>query len=212
MKENSKRNRQLIRDSIHLPFYERISSRNGTTTNSSDVDENDIQDREKPTKHRLGNIDRVSLSDEIVQKCLKAFTRFDSNNDGVIDLRELTTALVSMGFHPSEEDVSEIMNDVDQNGSDSLDFLEFLRVIQRQKDKSIKLTEAEKMDINIKEAWKALKSEKTDTMDVSKFKKTLNSFELEIDVEALARAMDIDGSGRVDFEEFYGLFAHPLRS
>ena len=209
MKEQSKRNRQQIRESIHLPFYERIS-RSGSTANS-DVDPNEVLDRfavAPPTKHRLGNVNRLSLSEEIIKKCQKAFVRFDINGDGVIDLQELTNALVSMGYVCTEDDAADIMDDVDQNGSDSLDFLEFLRVIQRQKDKTIELTEEQKMEINIREAWNALKNEKTDYMDVSKFKHTLQSFDLNIDVDALATALDVDGSGRVDFEEFHGLFAN----
>jgi len=214
MRQNSKRNRQLVRESIHLPFYERIASRNGTTQNSSDVDPNEFRNplSSKDGKDCLGNIDRFNLPEEIVRKCEKAFARFDLNHDGVIDLRELTQALVSMGFNPSEEEVRSIMDDVDQNGNEQLDFLEFLRVIQRQKDKSTKLTEEEKQEINIQEAWRALKSENTDTMDVAKFRDTLRSFDLAIDVDSLVRAMDVSENGVVDFEEFHGLFASSPRS
>ena len=211
MRQNSKRNRQLIRDSIHLPFYERISSRNGSTANSSDVDPNELQDRMQPSKHRLGNIDRFSLSEDIIKKCQKAFNRFDVNNDGAIDIDEMTKALVAMGFQPTEEEVAEIMDDVDQDGNDRLDLLEFMRVIQRQKDKGVKLTEEEKQEINIQEAWKVLKSDNSNSprghMDVSKFKKTLRSFDLAIDIDSLVRAMDINESGLVDFDEFHGLFS-----
>jgi len=206
MRQNSKRTRQLIRDSIHLPFYERINSRNGSTTASSDVDPMDVAVH----KLQLGaaDVDRIDLSDEIVDKCKKAFFRFDTDNNGFIDMRELTVALVSMGYNPTEQELRAIMDDVDQNGDDKLDLLEFLRVIQRQKNSQTHaLTEKQRQAINIREAWKSLSDAKTGRMNIQTFRQTLESFDLAIDVDALIKVLDADKSGFVDFEEFHALFA-----
>lgn len=223
MKENTKRNRQLIRDSIHLPFYERINNRNTSTANSSDIDPN-----EQIISHVLAHEDKITLDEQIVEKCRAAFSKFDKNGDGQIDTHELTEALlcmflffffatsdsetciclfVAMGYNPSPEELTEIMNDVDQNGDNCLDFLEFMRVIQRQKNKTgAVLSDKEKNEINIKEAWKTLSDNKTGKMNVVTFKTTLKSFDLAIDIDALIKVLDIDHSGYVDFDEFHGLF------
>lgn len=202
MKNSSRRNRQLIRESIHLPFYERIISRNTTTSNSSDVDPN-----EHIPHHALAQEDTITLSPQITEKCRRAFAKCDVNCDGFIDANELRIALLSMGYNPSDTELEQIMNDIDQNGDNKLDLLEFLRLIQRQKSKTCVWTEKELNEINIKEAWNILHDTKTGKMNVQTFKKTLKSFDLAIDIDALINILDVDGSGFVDFDEFHELFS-----
>ena len=204
MKNSSKRNRQLMRDTVHLPFYERMQSRNSitTTSNSSDVDPNEGMPR-----HPLAKEDIITLSSQIMEKCRRAFIKCDLNCDGFIDENELKIALLRMGYNPSDSELEKIMDNIDQNGDNKLDLLEFLRLIQRQKKKTCVWTEEEKNEINIKEAWNILRDTKTGKMDVKTFKRTLKSFDLAIDIDALVNFLDADGSGNVDFAEFHEFFS-----
>merc|ERR1719231_1401878 len=113
MKSNSKRNRQLIRESIHLPFSQRVSSRSVSTANSSDVDSDEIIHH-----HIFAQEDKITLNKEIQDKCKAAFSKFDLNGDGLIDRRELGLALLNMGFNPTDQELEEMMDSIDQNGDD----------------------------------------------------------------------------------------------
>eukprot|EP01083_Nonionella_stella_P163337 537340_1 len=207
MKFNSKRNRQLVRESIHLPFYERIS-RNASTENSS-VDLNE----EIQHTNALGEHDRITLSPTVIRKCKEAFGKADINSDGFIDMNELGNTLFAMGYSPSDRELTEIMNDIDQNGDHKLDWIEFLRVVQRQKDKyGGFLTVTEQKEINIREAWNALSNNTTGRMEVGKFRNTLKVFDLRIDINSLITSLDADHSGYVDFAEFHELFAETIDS
>ena len=51
---------------------------------------------------------------------------FDVNNDQVISVRELGTALRSLGFHMSEKEVDNLYKEIDSQGNGYIDFEEFL--------------------------------------------------------------------------------------
>ena len=54
------------------------------------------------------------------------FVIFDKDGDGTIDSKELSTVLKSMGYNPTIEEIKEMVEDVDSDGSGSIEFLEFL--------------------------------------------------------------------------------------
>ena len=197
-----KRNREARRASINLPFHERVQVRRNSTTSLDDTQSDDSRDNALAYAYQ----ERITLPHEIIEKCQVAFSRFDLNGDGTIDEHELTKALLTLGYNPSEQEVAEIMHDVDQNGDNALDLLEFLRVVQRQKQKQLKLSEKEKNEIDIRECFQRL-SDGTGKMKVENFRKALKQFNLALDVESLVSALDIDRSGFVDFEEFHVLFS-----
>ena len=201
MRVHKKNNRQKRRASIHLPFYERVQARRGSAQSMSD------QDSVEPVVRYNGLAlqEKITLPEEIVQKCKDAFAKFDLNGDGTIDQDELKSALVSMGYHPTDQEVKEIMSDVDQNGDNALDLLEFLRVIQRQKNRDDMLSEKEKNEINIRECFKIL-SDDTGKIRIKNFRMALKQFNLALDVDGLADDLDTDRSGFVDFDEFQQLF------
>ena len=205
IKSNSKRNRQLNRESSHLPFYERINyrSRNPITPNNKrEVDAYEIV----RSQNLLANEDQITLSEALIEKCKVAFSKCDINTDGFIDIDELSKALSKMGYIATDDELAQIMKDIDQNGDNKLDLLEFLRIIQRQKNKYVALTEKEKNEINIRKAWETLSESTIDKLNVESFTRLLKSFNLGIDTDLLVKNLDTDQSGIVDFEEFHRLF------
>jgi len=64
-----------------------------------------------------------------VEELNQAFTRFDEDNSGKIDVLEMVEMLLYMGFNSSLEHVHEIIIQSDVDGNSELDFSEFLHVM-----------------------------------------------------------------------------------
>ena len=66
------------------------------------------------------------MSKEQLELFRDTFVIFDKDGDGTIDSKELSTVLKSMGYNPTIEEIKEMVEDVDSDGSGSIEFLEFL--------------------------------------------------------------------------------------
>ena len=69
--------------------------------------------------------------------------RYDKDHSGTIDAWELRQVLESMGQKPSDEEIFNLIATVDEDMSQTIDFPEFLTVIQRQ------LAEAERAKVRV---------------------------------------------------------------
>jgi len=74
------------------------------------------------------------LTQEEIDKCREAFERFDKDGSGTIDAWELKETLKAMGQNPTDEEVFQMLSQVDDDGSGSIEFPEFLKVIEAQKE------------------------------------------------------------------------------
>merc|ERR1712188_78408 len=61
------------------------------------------------------------LSDEQLDEIREAFSLFDSDASGMIDIRELKAAMRALGF-----EVKKMVTDVDNDGNGTIEFVEFL--------------------------------------------------------------------------------------
>jgi Ca2+-binding EF-hand superfamily protein len=73
------------------------------------------------------------LSNEEIEQCRVAFNKFDKDGSGSIADWELKQMLQSMGQDPSDDEIFEMIAQVDDDGSNEIDFGEFCKVIQIQK-------------------------------------------------------------------------------
>ena len=76
------------------------------------------------------------LSQEEIDGCREAFLAFDKDRSGTIDVWELRQVLEAMGQKPTEEELFQMISEVDENMSGSIDFAEFLKVIENQKERA----------------------------------------------------------------------------
>merc|ERR1711943_183335 len=56
----------------------------------------------------------------------EAFSLFDSDASGMIDIRELKAAMRALGFEVKNEELKKMVTDVDNDGSGTIEFNEFL--------------------------------------------------------------------------------------
>ncbi|KAG2496512.1 hypothetical protein HYH03_005336 [Edaphochlamys debaryana] len=130
---------------------------------------------------------------------------FDKDGTGTIDTKELRTALSALGQNPSEEEMFVMISQVDEDGSRLIEFAEFVRVIQINKQLSSKdADEAETLD-----AFVALggNADRTGRISMDKLKAICEEFELTINVDRLVKDADADFSGFLSYDEFRALLS-----
>merc|ERR1712123_444657 len=69
---------------------------------------------------------RGALTPQQVDDFQAAFNIFDSDGGGEISTRELLKVFKMLGFTPNKDELDEIVEEVDQDGSGEIDFDEFL--------------------------------------------------------------------------------------
>ena len=82
----------------------------------------------------------TAFTPEEAEKCREAFCRFDKDRNGTIDSHELRAALESFGQKPSEEEIFCMISEVDVDSNGVVDFSEFVRVLQAQKERAAALS------------------------------------------------------------------------
>merc|ERR1712022_96093 len=103
----------------------------------------------------------------------EAFSLFDKDGDGTITTKELGTVMRSLGQNPTEAELQDMINEVDADGSGTIDFPDFLNLMARK----MKDTDSEE---EIKEAFKVFDKEG----------------------DEMIREADVDGDGQINYEEF----------
>jgi Ca2+-binding EF-hand superfamily protein len=69
-----------------------------------------------------------SLTDEQIEELKQAYDMFDKDGDG-ISKEELEDAMKTFGKAPTGEELDEMMRKADEDGSGTVDFEEFLKLM-----------------------------------------------------------------------------------
>ena len=89
-----------------------------------------------------------NLTDEQIAEFKEAFQIFDEDGDGSITTKELGTVMRSLGQNPSDDKIRQMIIDVDEDNSETIDFKEFLGLMakkMKENDSEDELIEAFKM-------------------------------------------------------------------
>ena len=140
------------------------------------------------------------LSGEVIAEYMEAFQTFDKNGDGKITPTELGDVMKSLGTNPIEANLQakHMINEVDNNGNGTVDFLDFCAMMERKK---------KKVDPNaeIRNAFHVFDKDGNSFISPDELRNamaTLNIDLTEVELDALIKAADIDGDGQLNYEEF----------
>ena len=89
------------------------------------------------------------LQEEKVTECKEVFDLFDKDKDGAITTKELGDVMRALGANPTQAELQEMINEVDQDGSGKIEFKEFLELFARKMkdpDTEEDLIEADKIE------------------------------------------------------------------
>nr|UYM80474.1 calmodulin-like protein 3 [Phoronopsis harmeri] len=147
---------------------------------------------------RLVKRDISNLTHEQIEEFKEAFSLFDKNGDGSISTDELGTAMRSLGQNPTQAELNDMVNEVDQDGSGTIDFPEFLTMMSRKMHDTD--TEEE-----IKEAFKVFDKDGNGFISAAELRHVMTNLGEKLtdeEVNEMIREADVDGDGQINYEEF----------
>jgi len=141
------------------------------------------------------------MSCSLSKKELKAaFDFFDTNRNGTIELEELDSAMKSLGYRMTEEELRKMIAESDVNGDGEIDFQEFVEMMKKV---NIQMEKREGTDLI--EAFKYFDQDDSgyiSRQNLSDVMKSLGEELSEQDLNEMMLIADINKDGVVDFDEF----------
>merc|ERR1712098_194872 len=116
----------------------------------------------------------------------EAFDLFDTDGSGSIDAKELKVAMRALGFEPKKEEIQKMISDVDDDGSGTIEYDEFLKMMTH------KILNRDPKDEIRKISFKILK----------RVAKELGERMTDEELQEMIDEADRDGDGKVNEEEF----------
>ncbi|KAK6171162.1 hypothetical protein SNE40_019410 [Patella caerulea] len=138
------------------------------------------------------------LSDEETADYKEAFSLFDKDGDGTITTDELGTVMRSLGQEPTDQELQDMINEVDADGNGTIDFEEFLQMMNR------KLKETDS-DEELREAFRVFDKDGNGYISAHELRHVMTNLgEILTDheVNEMIKEADLDGDGLVNYEDF----------
>ena len=138
------------------------------------------------------------LTNAQIQELQGIFNIFDKNSKGTISSIELGTIMRMLSMNPTEAELSEMIGEIDFEGSGTIDFNEFLTIMSRKLD-------MRNIDDEIKEAFMVFDKNKDGFINSQEFREVMINLGEKLTEEEIGEMLkeaDIDGDGKISIEEF----------
>merc|ERR1712087_157092 len=132
----------------------------------------------------------------------EAFSVFDKDGDGTISEKELGTVMRALGLNPTEEELTQMVQEVDTDGNGEVDFDESCSMMIRR-------MEDEDGDEEILEAFQVIDRDGDGFISEADLKDLMTNLGEKVTEEELKdmiREVDLDNDGQVSFAEFVAMF------
>ena len=138
------------------------------------------------------------LTDEQIDEFKEAFNLYDKDGDGTITILEIGTVMRSLGQNPTEAELQDLLNEVDNDGNGVIDFPEFLEMMA----KKVSNTSSEK---ELVEAFKVFDKDGNGFITSKELKHVMTNLGEKLTIEEAEEMIgeaDLDGDGQINYEEF----------
>ncbi|KAH9738635.1 calmodulin-7 [Citrus sinensis] len=128
------------------------------------------------------------LTDDQISEFKEAFSLFDKDGDGCITTKELGTVMRSLGQNPTEAELQDMINEVDADGNGTIDFPEFLNLMEE-----------------LKEAFRVFDKDQNGFISAAELRHVMTNLGEKLtdeEVDEMIREADVDGDGQINYEEF----------
>ena len=142
-----------------------------------------------------------TISEQAINEFKEAFNIFDKDKDGYITIKELDQIMKNLGQSPTEAELQYMINEVDIDGSGTIDFKEFLGIMM----KKMKETDSEDELIEVFKIFDSDGNGLINSNELLNVMVTLGENANKTDIEELIKEVDHDGDGFINFEEFIRL-------
>ncbi|KAK7863904.1 hypothetical protein R5R35_014476 [Gryllus longicercus] len=138
------------------------------------------------------------LTEDQVAEFKEAFMLFDKDEDGTITMAELGVVMRSLGQRPTETELRDMVNEVDQDGNGTIEFNEFLQMMSK------KMKGADGED-ELREAFRVFDKNNDGLISSTELRHVMTNLGEKLsdeEVDDMIREADLDGDGMVNYEEF----------
>lgn len=142
------------------------------------------------------------ITKERRQELQKAFRVFDKSGDGSISIHELKKAMQILGNNPTDKDVRKIMKAADKDGNGSIDFEEFAVLMLEH------LKQPAEEQQELLESFRVFDKDDSGYIEVDELKQVMKAIGERLSDEQVKKIFamgDLDGDGRLDYQEFVQL-------
>merc|ERR1711913_8922 len=140
-------------------------------------------------------------NDEI--KCLKVcFDLFDTRKQDYLSADELGEIMRAMGFRPTEEELVDLVNEIDEDGSGQIEFAEFCQLCATF---LVEDPDIETMKKELKDAFRIYDKEGQGYITTETLRGLIGELLAPLtdeELEGIIEELDEDGSRSMDFDEF----------
>ncbi|XP_041060427.1 troponin C, skeletal muscle-like isoform X1 [Carcharodon carcharias] len=144
---------------------------------------------------------RSYLSEEMIAEFKAAFDMFDADGGGDISTRELGQVMKILGQNPTREELDAIIEEVDEDGSGTIDFEEFLVMMVRQMKEEAK----GKSEEELAEFFRIFDQNADGFIDRDELKlliMTGGEHVTDEEIDELMKEGDRNNDGKLDFDEW----------
>jgi len=130
------------------------------------------------------------------------FQLFDVKKQDYLLAEEIDEVMRAMGFRPTPEELEELIEEIDEDGSGAIEFAEFAQLCAKF---LVEDPDPETMRAELKQAFRLFDKEATGFITMDTFRSILAEVDpklTEADLDQIIQEIDEDGSGTMDFEEF----------
>lgn len=144
------------------------------------------------------NLSEYGLTEEQVAEFKEAFMLFDKDEDGQITMAELGVVMRSLGQRPTETELRDMVNEVDQDGNGTIEFNEFLQMMA----KKMKGADGEE---ELREAFRVFDKNNDGLISSIELRHVMTNLGEKLsdeEVDDMIKEADLDGDGMVNYNEF----------
>lgn len=129
----------------------------------------------------------------------EAFDEFDKDGSGTITTKELLPVLRSIGQNPTEDEILGLVIEYDVNGDGTIDFDEFIEMMTKHTQETVDQT------AEMREAFKIFDRDGNGYIDLKELKTVITRMGEPLsdkEAEEIFRVADLNGDGKLDYDEF----------
>jgi calmodulin len=142
--------------------------------------------------------EKTPLSPEQIAEFRDAFNIFDKDGDGRVTVKELSTVFRALGQNPSASEVEAMVAEVDTEGTQTVDFSEFLEMMAR-------LLREKSIEEEVKDAFAAFDKDKDGKITAAELIHILKNIGEPLpqeDIDEMIAEADINKDGVIDYVDF----------